>query len=176
MCTLAAYYIGGMGFIPSGTYLASVMTADWDYSKVDILPLNQTTGDCLGDPPTVIPFSPDVPGAWGFFFDPLTNDLFVTTWGGGSFIYHFTGFTPGVDINTVLANIDLLGQELTILISSAYARRELDHEENPEFLRRANGGRKLVGRDKAPGLMDNPGLQRICEKGKPYLISSRGEE
>ena len=181
MCNLSAYYTGGMGFIPSGTYLASVMTADWDNEKVDILPLNQTTGDCLDDPPNLIPFA-NVPGAWGFFFDPLTNDFFVTTWDPGDFIYHFTGFTPGVDIETVLENINLLGQDLALLISSAYGRRKLDHGDKLRFLRRANGGRKLdpvdkpgdspPGRDKAPGLVNNPGLQKLCEKGKSLFISS----
>ena len=68
--------------------------------------LDQTTGDCLDDPPTLNPFAPDGLGPWGFFFDPLTNDFFVTAWEKGGFIYHFTGFTPGVDTETVLANID----------------------------------------------------------------------
>ena len=187
MCALPAYYTGGMGFIPSGTYLGSIMTADYDNDKVNILPLNQTTGDCLDDPPNMVEFAPDVTGAWGFFFDPLTNDFFVTSWHEGGFMYHFTGFTPGVDIAVVLDNIDLLGQELVISIKSAYdARRELDHEEKPGFLRRANGERKLdpadkvdfapPGRDKAPGLLNNPGLQKLCKKGKPIIISSRPDK
>lgn len=52
-----------------------------------------------------------------------------------------------------------------IVMTVLKVKRKLDPADKSKF--------SAPGRDKAAGLLDNPRLQRLCEKGKPMVIGSR---
>jgi len=43
---------------------------------------------------------------WGMIFDPLTNDIFISSWEiGSALLFHFSGFPPGIDVSHITALI-----------------------------------------------------------------------
>lgn len=183
LCSLPSYYSGGMGLIPSGTYQGSAMIADWDEGSVFILELDETTGDCINGNlttsppgPSLIDFVPSgetgITKAWGFLWDPLTNDFFVTAWDGDALLYHFTGFVPGVNFERIIQNIAAEAESLAIALESAYATRGLRQSSVSDQAPGKGGegppGQTAVGRPgrtDAPGLLTAPGLLKKCEQG-----------
>lgn len=96
--TLFAAIPGGTeGFrhIPSGPNAGSIAVVNYGLGTIALLEINLATGMPLlssGGQPIITPFITGVPGAEGLAFDPLTNDFFVSQFGGASSIYQFSGF------------------------------------------------------------------------------------
>jgi hypothetical protein len=87
---------GAIQYIPSGPLQGDMMYVNWDYGEVWILQIDAATGlpidDTTGSPtlgtsdPRVQLFASGLgSGPWGLEFDPLTNDFFVSTWGGSPY-------------------------------------------------------------------------------------------
>lgn len=91
LCSIASDYPGGLGFIPSGTNINSLLIPDYDDNAVKLLKLDPSTGYCIDKSslspvpeitdPILSNFVNNTEGAWGFIFDPETNDFFVSSWG-----------------------------------------------------------------------------------------------
>lgn len=88
-------YTGGFDYVKTGTFQHSIVAADFNGDKIDIVKLDPVTGYCYDETDTQRP--PSDPTAnplrstiasivdpWGFFFDPRTEDMFVTTYREGS--------------------------------------------------------------------------------------------
>jgi hypothetical protein len=84
---------GAIQYVPSGPLQGDMMYVNWDYGEIQILEIDDATGlpidDATGIPtkgtsnPRVQRFASGLGvGPWGLEFDPLTNDFFVSTWGG----------------------------------------------------------------------------------------------
>ena len=89
-------------FVTSGDLVGSVIIPGWDAGELWAVELNDQ-GLCLDstDSTPITPFAPEVEvgdvdstckitvliegltKAWGLFNDPVTNDLFVASWGSG---------------------------------------------------------------------------------------------
>ena len=98
---------GEIAYIPSGAHAGNLMYLDWNLGTIGILLIDPTTGfpldDATGlpalgtDNPRVESFAFDLgSGPWGLEFDPVTHDLFVSTWGGSprDSIIQIVGFPP----------------------------------------------------------------------------------
>ena len=157
LCDLAGYYSGGLGAIPSGVDQGKFMMTDWSSNKVYILDKDTCATQDLTN---TISFP------WGFFWDPYTNDFFVTTWDDTGFLYHIAGFTPGVDLDTVFNNISAEAQSIALLVSSAYRRRGLQKEAMPDQANPNAADSSSNGMAKS-GLFDKEKVKENCQKGKP---------
>ncbi len=83
---------GAIQYVPSGPFMGNMMYVNWNYDEVCLLLVDRATGlpidDATGlptlgtDNPRIQRFAYELAGAWGLEFDPLTNDFFVSTWGG----------------------------------------------------------------------------------------------
>lgn len=84
---------GAIQYVPSGPFQGDMMYVNWDYGEIVILEIDDATGlpidDATGVPtkgtsdPRTQRFASGLGvGPWGLEFDPLTNDFFVSTWGG----------------------------------------------------------------------------------------------
>lgn len=84
---------GAIQYVPSGPLQGDMMYVNWDYGEIVILEIDDATGLPIDDTtgvPTKGTSSPRTQrfasglgvGPWGLEFDPLTNDFFVSTWGG----------------------------------------------------------------------------------------------
>ena len=84
---------GAIQYVPSGPLQGDMMYVNWDYGEIQILEIDDATGlpidDATGVPtkgtsnPRTQRFASGLGvGPWGLEFDPLTNDFFVSTWGG----------------------------------------------------------------------------------------------
>mmetsp|Transcript_24396 Transcript_24396/g.34049 ORF Transcript_24396/g.34049 Transcript_24396/m.34049 type:complete len:434 (-) Transcript_24396:46-1347(-) len=133
LCSIDAQYPGGFAYIPSGSYKDSVLLSDYSNDQISLLSLdanglciNATSG--LGElgtsNPKIETFATDVENAWGFFFDPVTNDFFATSWSASHEVYHFTGFPPGVSMSVLFANLAAAIAEIQLILNPA--RRRLD--------------------------------------------------
>jgi len=132
-------YVGGFSFIPSGSYKGNIFYASWDDDLVKMMKFD-TSGRPAGNVthPEITDFITGIEAPWGFFFDPQTNDFFVSTWNARvDGIVHFGGFVPGLDVEVVAANIkNEMALALSILLGR---RRKLRHrhstdESKPEHL------------------------------------------
>jgi len=96
---------GGISYIPSGTYEGDLIYVNWSNGTIDIVDIDPSTGfpidavtnqATLGTTnPKITPFASGLGrGPWGLTFDPISNDLFLTTWGGApsNTLIQITGF------------------------------------------------------------------------------------
>ena len=72
---------------------AEISTSDSNVRDSEVIFLSGYSG--CGKSALIQEFASGVEGAWGFFFDPVTNDFFVTTYSNNYEINHFTGFPTG---------------------------------------------------------------------------------
>lgn len=85
----------GFRHIPSGPNAGSIAVVNYGLGTIALLSIDLATGLPLlssGGQPIITPFITGVPGAEGLAFDPLTNDFFVSEFGGADAIYQFAGF------------------------------------------------------------------------------------
>lgn len=98
---------GAIDYIPSGTYAGDLIYVNWSGGTIDIVDIDPATGfpfdaetnlPTLGTAnPKITPFASGLGvGPWGLTFDPISNDFFLTTWGGtpSNTIIQITGFPP----------------------------------------------------------------------------------
>ena len=95
---------GAIQYVPYGPFEGDLMHADWSTGEVQILDIDPDTGLAI-DADTGLPtlgttnpvdsaWASDMGvGPWGLEFDPLTGDLFISTWAGNpsDTIIHVTG-------------------------------------------------------------------------------------
>jgi len=126
---------GDMKTIPSGSMSGNIMTIDYSNGNLKIISIDKDTGfplnatnplnetNLLPDlgtaTPKILDFVnfPDTASPWGMVFDPLTNDIFISTWEGRSaLLFHFSGFPPGIDVAHITALIQQqVGEALGLL-------------------------------------------------------------
>ena len=82
--------------IPSGSLQGDIMVMDWDSDRLDIIAVDDTTGypidsstnsSNLGTAvPKITTFAtfPSNASPWGMIFDPMTNDILVSSWSSSS--------------------------------------------------------------------------------------------
>ena len=81
---------GAIRYIPSGSSAGNLMYVNWETGRIDVLLIDQATGFPIDDrtglaalgtrTPRLRPFASGLGrGPWGLAFDPMTNDLFVST-------------------------------------------------------------------------------------------------
>jgi hypothetical protein len=105
--TLPRQGTGAIQYIPTGPLAGNMMYVNWNYGEIMILSIDSKTGlpidDATGEPlrgtqdPRARRFAYNLGvGPWGLEFDPLTNDFFVSTWGGdpSNTILQIGGFPP----------------------------------------------------------------------------------
>ncbi|KAL7426469.1 hypothetical protein ACHAXM_000467 [Skeletonema potamos] len=162
LAQLDVEYPGGFSFIPSGSYKGNIFYASWDDEIIKMMEF-----DASGRPagnishPVITNFITGIEGPWGFFFDPQTNDFFVSTWDYrcADGIVHFGGFVPGLDVEVVVANIkNEMMLALSILLDS---RRKLRHRISTDQSK--NGGLWNQGA--------NP-----CDKANPNAAGGLGKK
>ena len=82
---------GAFRYIPTGHHAGDILYAEWNAGALVRLSIDPATGLPI-DRETSVPtlatttpelnlFAADALGVWGLAFDPVTNDLFLTTWG-----------------------------------------------------------------------------------------------
>ncbi len=83
-------------YIPSGPQAGDIIFTNYSIGNVSILDIDPVTGLPVGGAasPSLTTFATGIGGAEGFAFDPLTNDFFVSTYGGnpGNSIIRISGF------------------------------------------------------------------------------------
>lgn len=74
---------GAIHYIPSGPLKGDLMWLDWNAGEIRVVDMDPSTGHAVSasDPGGLFASGLGV-GPWGMEFDPITNDLFVTTFGG----------------------------------------------------------------------------------------------
>lgn len=85
----------GMRHIPSGPFAGSMAIINYSLGTIALLQIDLATGQpILGSNglPILAPFISGITGPEGLAFDPITNDFFVSQFGGLSEIYQFSGF------------------------------------------------------------------------------------
>lgn len=85
----------GMRHIPSGPFAGSIAIINYTLGTIALLQIDTLTGQpVLGSNglPILSPFISGIAGPEGLAFDPITNDFFVSQYGGLSEIYQFSGF------------------------------------------------------------------------------------
>ena len=161
LCDNFGYYTGGIGAIPSGVDQGKFMVTDWDNSVIQIVDK---------DTCAKTDFTSTIDYPWGFFWDPYTNDFFVTTWEGTPSVFHITGYAPGVDLDTVFNNINAAAQSVALLVQSAYARRGLRNErassKAADPASKAKGAEASLNGMTKSGLFEKAKIKENCQKGK----------
>lgn len=102
----------GIAFVPTGPYTGSVLHSNYDNGDVWLY-VTDTTGQPTGQSSLLIS---GIPWAMGVAFDPLTGDLFIGTWAGGSNLLHFSGTIRGdYQLNQPGASFDIGGLQGDLL-------------------------------------------------------------
>jgi hypothetical protein len=97
---------GDQHFVPSGDFANDMMFADSE-GTIGIIDIDPNTGFPVTG--AIIPFASGFAGPWGLEFDPITNDLFVSNWGGepSNGITQISGFPAPVPEPIKSINIDI---------------------------------------------------------------------
>lgn len=109
---------GAEGFthIPGGPLQGHVISANYNTGSLTLIQINLSTGMPTGQSATLAGITTPMDVA----FDPLTNDLFVSTYTSAANLTHYTGTLAGTfQLNQPAASLDVNGQPGTIL---QYAR------------------------------------------------------
>jgi hypothetical protein len=83
----------GMRHLTTGPYAGSMLVCNYNNSEVRRVALDPATGLPALSPsgqPQVTPFITNFSGAFGMAVDPVTGDLFISTWNAGHLIRHYT--------------------------------------------------------------------------------------
>ncbi len=123
--SVKSFVTGDLHFIPSGSFANDLMFANhigttFNDGTIDIIYIDPSTGFPVleTDPnsvppnklrPVIIPFASGFgrAGPWGLEFDPITNDLFVSTWEGNTpnKIIQISGFPAPPEPSTISIDI-----------------------------------------------------------------------
>jgi hypothetical protein len=83
----------GIKFVTSGPLAGHLLVANYSYGRLDAVSINASTGLPVGGAasPTVIPVVTQMPYIEGLGIDPVTGDLFISSYGAGT-LYRVDGF------------------------------------------------------------------------------------
>lgn len=98
----------GMAFVPTGPYTGSIVHANYGSGEVTLLMTDPATGLPTGQSELLIT---GIGSAMGVAFDPVTNDLFVSSYTSSNNLHHFSGAIIGdYQRNQAAAALDVNGE------------------------------------------------------------------
>ncbi len=115
----------GFRYIPSGPDAGDILFSNYDDVPASVLRMgiDPNTGQPMGggSSPVLTTFATGISGAEGMAFDPLTNDLVVSTWQGtpGDSLIHITGFQPpAFSLSASRTTVPFLGGSVTLTLDA----------------------------------------------------------
>jgi hypothetical protein len=121
--------ITGLHYVPSGPRAGQLLYANWEMGEIRVLDIDAATGLALDEgsgQPTLGTTDPSETrlvsdlgqGPLGIAFDPLTNDLFLTTWEGVPFntIIQISGLATATTSTTTLVTTTTTTTTLPFLL------------------------------------------------------------